>query len=106
MPHTNLFEMPFLDEFEERLKSGAKTATTRSNAYGAAGDEFTAFGARFRLTEVRRTLLGEVQEKFWAREGCATPAEFEAVWVKLHPRAGFDVKRPVWLHLFERVQGK
>lgn len=49
---------------------------------------------------IRQTTLREVRDNCWTGEGFGSAAEFEALWIKLHPRRGFIPHQKVWLHLF------
>ncbi len=95
--------VPFLADFREALLSGAKTATTRTARHAEEGDTFEAFGATFEVLAVRRTTLAAVKLGYWQREGVASPEAFERVWTRIHPRAGFDPAKAVYLHKFRRV---
>ena len=93
--------LPFQAEFEEAIRSGRKTMTTRTRRYGKVGDILdTPFGA-VRLLDVRRVCLGAVRVHWYWDEGFDGPYRFEAAWARLHPRKGFDPDQRVWLHEFE-----
>ena len=95
----------FLPDWRDLMLSGRKTMTTRTARHAEAGDTFRAFGATFEIVRVTRTSLGVVAEQHYREEGCASPSEFERVWVRLHPRAGFDPAKAVYLHEFACVEG-
>ena len=95
-------KIPFLDEFEERMLSGKKTATARTRKYGEAGDVFEAFGQRFILIEVGQHYLGEVAASFYLEEGFYSPQNFRNCWQRLHPRRN-HYSTIVWLHQFSRT---
>lgn len=98
-----LFVMPFLDEFKERLLVGRKTATTRSKRYGKPGDLFTAFGATFRLKRVSPLSLNDIAGIYYWEEGFEHPHDFIEVWKHIHPRKGWTPDEMRFLHEFERV---
>lgn len=94
--------IPFLPEFEGRMLSGQKTATTRTKKYGNGGDLFPAFGHSFQLTKVDKVYLGDVASTFYMQEGFSTQSEFRECWRRLHPKRNrYDMV--VWLHQFKRV---
>lgn len=93
----------FRDDFRDALCSGAKTMTTRTARHAEPGDTFQAFGADFEVLRVLRTTLAVVKLAYWREEGTASPVEFERIWRAIHPRAGFDPAKTVYLHEFRRV---
>lgn len=95
--------IPFMPEFKDRMLAGQKTATTRNKRYGHGGDLFSAFGHTFRLTKVDKVYLQDVASTFYKQEGFETQQEFVDVWVKLHPRKGWQFDQEVWLHQFKLV---
>ena len=100
---SNCITIPFLPEFEERILSGQKIATTRTKKYGNAGDLFAAFGHSFQLTKVNRIYLGVVRSEFYKQEGFVNQSEFVECWNQLHPRKKYHSSNIVWLHQFKRV---
>ena len=99
---TECIMIPFLPEFQDRMLSGAKTATSRTEKYGNGGDIFMAFGHSFQLTKVNKVYLGDVATTFYKEEGFNNPGEFRDCWKRLHPKRNrYD--QPVWLHQFKRV---
>jgi len=94
-------EFAFLPEWEAKVLAGEKTATTRRTKHADPGDTFTAFGKKFRVVAVDRPTLQEVRALYWKDEGCASPAEFEEVWNRIHPRAGFRPMQRVFFHRWE-----
>lgn len=99
-------EIPFHEQFRGPLLEGVKTATSRTSRYGAPGDEFDAFSARFRLVEVFRATLAEVSSHLWREEGVASSDEFRRIWARLHPRRGYVSTDLVYVHRFERVAAR
>jgi len=97
-----LTRIPFLPEFEEKVRLGLKTMTARTKPYGKRGDLFQGPRCVLRLTEdPRRVYLATVKWQHYRQEGCGSPEEFEAVWKGIHPRKGYDGDQLVWLHHFE-----
>jgi len=101
-------EIPFNEWSKKRLAAEKKTATTRTESYGEAGDRFSAADIhgrirRYELVDVREVPLREVAEEWYGREGCAAPDEFRRVWREIHPQRGWEPEREVYLHLFEEV---
>ena len=99
-----LVHLPFLLQFKDDMLAGRKRATSRTNKYGEVGDEFVAFGARFRFALVQKVELGWVAYHAHNKEGFRLPSEFIAVWEKIHPCAGYIAAQKVWYHEFERVK--
>ena len=95
--------IPFLPEFESRMLSGEKTATTRTKKYGDGGDLFPAFGNSFQLTKVDKVYLQDVASTFYIQEGFKTQQEFCDCWIRLHPRKGYQFDQEVYLHQFKIV---
>lgn len=95
--------IPFLPEFEERMLSGQKTATTRTHQYGSVGDLFSAFGRTFQLTKVDKVYLGDVCSVFYKQEGFDSQSEFHECWNRIHPRKKYHFCAIVWLHQFKRA---
>lgn len=98
-------EIPFLDEWKEKMLHGNKCCTSRTKKYGNTGDTFTAFGAKWLLNIVRKNTLWHVANKMFALEGCGSPEEFIKVWNKLHPRKGYNPDQLVWVYIFEQLGG-
>lgn len=95
--------LPFRPEFKDAVLSGRKTATCRTKRYGDPGDELrTPFGS-VRLTAVVERMLWDVAENYFREEGLESSEDFQQVWKKLHPRAGFRPNDIVYLHRFEVV---
>lgn len=95
--------LPFLPEFRAAVLEGRKTLTCRSKPYGNACDVVgTPFGP-VRFTMIIQVPLGLVGRHLFASEGLRSPMEFVEVWNRIHPRAGYDQNRLVWLHEFEVV---
>lgn len=95
-------EIPFMDDFKAVMLTGAKTATSRNKIYGHPGQTFRAFGARFRILALFRLTQAVVRDQHYRAEGFTSPEAFEACWAKLHPRAGFQPDKPVWMHTFTK----
>ena len=93
--------LPFQAEFEEAIRSGRKTMTTRTRRYGRVGDILdTPFGP-VGLVSLIPVNLAVVRDHYWRQEGLESPEDFAATWKRLHPRKGFDPDQRVWLHEFE-----
>jgi len=96
-------EIPFQDDFKDRMLQGRKEITSRSKRYGHEGDIFEAFGARFLLRWVRRIPLRFVAQYFYKGEGFSYPGEFIKCWKRLHPRKGYSPGQLVYAHFFTIV---
>lgn len=94
--------IPFQAEFEDRMISGQKTMTTRTERYGWPRDWFIAFGHLFVIDEVFQQRLNTVAKGYYEIEGFGSPKEFRTCWKKLHPRLGWDPTRQVFCHRFHR----
>lgn len=106
--------IPFLHQFHDKVRRSEKTMTARTEKYGEPGDmlvtniyrygpEFLSLPIRIQLLEVRRVRLGDIAERHWHEEGCESMDDFKAVWTRIHPRAGYDPAKRVWLHIFRKV---
>jgi len=97
--------IPFLARFHQAIRSGEKTMTCRTKRYGAPGHVLTvlpldteAGPLNIRIVTVQRETLGVVASHFYIEEGCASPDEFQAIWLTIH--RGFNAEQKVWLHQF------
>ena len=73
-------DIPFLPEWEGRMLTGKKSATSRTKRYGCEGDYFEAFGRQFILTYVCRIPLCRVANHNYLEEGCNSGFAFRKVW--------------------------
>jgi hypothetical protein len=92
-----------MPEWKEKMLTGVKTHTCRSQRYGEPGDQFEVFGATFELVRVWIATLDTVAMRYFDVEGCASPDEFIEVWDKIHPRRRFNPDDVRWLHHFRLV---
>ena len=92
--------LPFLPEFHDKVRNGQKTATARSKRYGLPGDRLQGPDCILVLDRVDEVPLREVAQFNFIPEGLASPQEFIASWWRIHPKAGYDPSRLVWLHRF------
>jgi hypothetical protein len=97
-----MIAIPFLPEFQDRLATGRKIATSRTKRYGRAGQRFTALGMIFKLTAVKKCPLRWVADLMYREEGFETPAQFKSIWTRLHPKRGYRETDEIYLHVFER----
>ena len=98
--------LPFRPEFEAAIRSGTKTATSRTRRYGEPGDILdTPFGP-VRLLRVFKASLSAVSEGLYREEGFTSPAEFMEAWTRIHPRKGFVPWQEVWVHEFSQLHGE
>ena len=97
---TRLF-IPFLPEFIPLIRDGKKTCTARTKRYGASLDVVDSPAGPLLILLVKRIPLSFIRDHYWEEEGVSNPDEFVRTWERLHPRAGFDGKRLVWLHVFQ-----
>ena len=96
--------VPFKRYFKNRMLTGKKTATSRTKMLGKPGDRFEAFGEWFQFFKVDRMMLGDVAKLFFHEEGFETKEDFLDCWAEIHPRAKFDLTKPVYLHQFVIVE--
>ncbi len=94
--------IPFLPEFREAMLTDQKTMTSRFKRYGDVGDEFEAFGGRYRLLRVERISLGWVACCYWRAEGFESEQAFWVCWRKIH-LTRHDPNLKVWVHEYEKV---
>jgi hypothetical protein len=97
-------QIPFQEESKDSLLSGRKTAVSHTSKYGAPGDTFSAFGAKFRILKVIKYPLLVIAKHFYHREGYQSEDELLAVWRKRHPRKAKDPSLQLYLHFFARIQ--
>ncbi|KKK50918.1 hypothetical protein LCGC14_3120210 [marine sediment metagenome] len=97
-------QVPFLEEFRERMLDGRKTATTRTKRFGKVGDVFDAFGELFWISDVQAVKLFDVADLEFSAEGFEDPDAFLEVWDRLHPRVKHNLDRVVYLHRFEVLE--
>lgn len=94
--------LPLMPRWQHKMLLGLKTATSRPNKYGHAGDTFRQFGANFVILSIEKHTLGYIADNLYKEEGCDSPDEFKEVWSKLHPRKGFIPTQLVWVHFFRK----
>lgn len=78
---------------------GEKTMTTRSREYEPGTYRVLGTTCQIVIFRIRPETLGNIAEKFYKREGCDSPAEFIAIWKRLH-RGHWNPKNVRWLHEF------
>jgi len=101
MPEVVTMDIP--ECFRGATLHGKKVCHTCITVIGLDGDEFEAFGARFRIIVVRKQRLDEVKYHHWMDEGCTSPADFEAYWTALHPSRPYRPLAEYHTHYFRRV---
>ena len=95
--------IPFREEFQDKMLSDKKTATSRTEKYGDVGDTFKAFGAEFQITRVYQYKLDAVAYLLCHEEGFDSPDEFMACWATIHPQKGYVPSQTVWVHGFRKL---
>ena len=81
---------------------GRKRFTLRNKRYGKPGEVIPSTFGPVRILSVVKRTPAWVRDNLWHDEGCASPADFTAVWNQIHPTApGWEVER--FLHEFEFV---
>jgi len=104
-------EMPFKEEFIEKIFLCQKTVTRRNEKYGDVGDYFevrkTLFDdvvflvLRIHLTGVYKEPLSKVDDEEARKEGCKNLEDFKKVWERIHPRRGWNPDDEVWVHRWD-----
>jgi hypothetical protein len=105
-------EIPFSRDMAIAAIDGWKVATTRGEAKGKIGDEFTvnhpdntknfSIFAHFRLIEIMAVDLETVKNLYFRLEGFDSPEAFEKVWRVLH-RGHFTTGKLYHIHFFGRI---
>ena len=103
-PSIRKVKIPFHDEFRDRMIAGTKTFTTRTKAYGHAGDVFETFGHAFLIRKVFRAKLRYVATLLFQAEGFNCLSEFMDCWKKLYPRKGYQPDQKVYVHYFTMLR--
>ena len=93
---------PFSEQFKVNMLLGNKTKTSRNKKYGNAGDTFKIFGETFTITEIKKEKLDVIKNKYYREEGFFSPIDFENIWIKLHPRKGWEPDKLVFVHSFKK----
>lgn len=99
-------DLPFREEFKDRLLSGQKTCTSRTRKYADKGDKFKVFGEYFEITNIVHYSLGFVARNLFEEEGFNSPQEFINCWVKLHPHKKWVEEQGVVVHFFKKSRLK
>ena len=99
----DIVDMEIPERFRNACLHGRKVCHTMVTVRGLDGDEFEAFGTRFRITVVRGLRLDEVKYRHWMEEGCTSPADFEAYWNGEHPSRPYHPLAKYHTHFFKRV---
>jgi len=94
--------MPFRRAFEDAIKTGKKTATTRNRPYGEPGAVLSTEWGDIRLLSVEQWKLGDVKRELWREEGCVNAEHFESVWRSIH-RGHWSADTVAWVHRFEFI---
>ena len=109
-------EIPFSREMAIAAIDGLKVATTRSEAKGKIGDEFTIedprlkeegievyfFNRKYRLIEIMAVDLETVRNLYFRLEGFDSSEAFEKTWRALH-RGHFTTGKLYYMHIFGRI---
>ncbi len=95
--------IPFSREMGRAILEGRKICTTRKEKMGEVGDYFIVSGKAYRIVWIEWVTLETVRDHLYALEGCGSPAEFEALWKRLH-RGHFSGEKVYHLHWFARAE--
>ncbi len=101
-------EIPFREDMASVAFNHWKFCTSRNQKYGEVGDNFPLrSGARngvFVILAHTRHSLDYVAWNLYLVEGFKSYKDFVDVWLELHPKAGWEPEKRVWVHWFERVE--
>lgn len=99
--------VPFLAQFQDPLRNGRKTATTRTKRIGREGDYFVLPGEpRVEFVLIAnpiRVPLGFVLDALWDIEGFQSAEEAWDTWREIYSGRDWGGFEQVWLHRFRRV---
>lgn len=92
----------------EQILKGGKHMSRRFRRWGDPGDVFHVKGKPFRFTRVEQMKVSDITDDDIRKEGYTSREEFEAMWVKSHPKtvkAGktLDQEGLCWCHEYEAV---
>jgi hypothetical protein len=96
-------EIPFKHTNPQDVYSGKKTATRRTDTYGAErGKRMGAVFPTYRIVDllivaVYDQKLGDMDEEDAKREGYESLDAFKKAWAQIHPRRGWDPEQTVWV---------
>ena len=93
-------KIPFNLWSQEKFLRRLKNATSRYKKYAEVGDTFVLQTKRYYINLVVKLPLWFIRNYLYESEGCATPEEFEDIWIDIHKRRGFRMKDMVWYHHF------
>ena len=97
-----MIKIPFYARFEEPLRNGTKSWTTRSKQYVKKGERFEAFDMCFECDTILELELWRVG-LHWREEGCKSRGDFMTLWEKIHYRVGWLPDKKYVVHIFHRV---
>jgi len=96
--------IPFRADMLQLVKTGRKTATTRTRRYGEVGDVLECKdGLQIQLTAVQPMPLGSVATHCYLAEGFESPEAFIAAWKDIYPKRGFRAGDIIYYHVFKKV---
>lgn len=95
--------LPFYQRFHGPIQRREKRFTLRKQRYGKPGEIIPSDAGPLRILSIRKATPAWVRDNLWADEGCKSPADFEAIWLQIHPKApNWDQEH--WLHEFEPAE--
>jgi uncharacterized protein YqfB (UPF0267 family) len=87
------------------IRTGSKTKTARTKAYGSRGDVLRVQKSDppmfLRVLHVHRVKLQSVAMLHFRQEGFSSPEGFIEAWNEIHPRTRYRPETLVYLHTFE-----
>jgi len=90
----------------EQILKGGKHMSRRFRQWGDVGDVFRVKGKLFQFKNVSRMKVSDITDDDIRKEGYSSREEFEAMWVKTHPKAvkagkTLDQDGLCWSHEYE-----
>ncbi len=99
-------EIPFRKAFDQAIRAGVKTCTSRGQKYAKTREALRVRypkgerGGFIILTDLHDHTLGYVADNLWREEGCQNAEHFKSIWKALH-RGHWDREQVVWVHHFD-----
>ncbi len=87
----------------EAALAGKKTQQRRNGVYAYPGEEFELEGVTFKLTDLRREKLGELDDVGAQAEGFPDLKMYRHLIEHVHKDEIWDDERLVWVHEFEKA---
>lgn len=93
---------------KDKLQNKTKLATTRNKRYGKIGDtfivDFDKISYKYEILGVFKLPLYYVAKDLYHIEGAENPLEFRKIWEEIHPDAGWNPDKEVYVHLIRLIE--